>query len=879
MRWLKDCIIQIVFIISAIVSTVIIANISISGQYTDYYEGKLHNKTEMLARNSAQLFDNTATPEIIERTLELMFPIDAGGTEIIRYAVFDARSGEVVAGNVGHALSLMLPPEFTGEQVTLIEDDVFHSYAQLAEQPAYVVMLQIDDEPFREHGRLLTEELYASLMRGGIMMAVSYLIFSAITNLKKKKKNKNAANTENDESDDEDKGGFKPNFSVGDVLPQMLSHLIFMLSFGVICAVCALFYFEADLSEAARIGVMLFGIVFGALCIMHICRVVIWVIAWRSSRPMSGYAAQTMQFCIFLLVFLSIFSYSMKSNYATQLELSRQDELRLSSLFGALLLSEDEMQELDFGENNELVVIHKDAAGNFVIEGNKDEDLTPALDLLISAWETKTTVTGVRGDYMYGMVASVDYASGDSLAIVAVRQSFETHSMELRAATTDFLLAMSATVFAFVFLFIEFNRLLEVLNTPNRKLERHLRYAGGTRSLMFFATAARYIPLYFFVLIVQDIYIDNPVSWLPVELASVLPIVVVLPVMMFGASFANWLVRNINVNSSSMMVFGCLIGAAGFALLNLMITVGNIWLFLILLAVTYTGVSMIYNGLWDYAYYAVDTGHDKFCTMKEDALSAEYLGCTAGATIGAMVYDKLGLFAALLISAGILLGLVFLVRYMFPRLPQEEEELHEDDGAVSIGFWKFIFSKRVILCSLCLFMPFVLGEYFIEQFSPLYADTIFMSPGAASWNSLLMTITFAYLGTPIVGLIIRYVKGLKPSTIGVISNFISVGGLLVFALRPGILTMYIASAIIGISLGMGMNVISQTYSELKESQAYSKSDHLFNLFESLFAQIGALLFTLVHTISETGEYVLAIAVLIAGATAIYYVSTIRRRRA
>jgi sensor histidine kinase regulating citrate/malate metabolism len=54
--WIKDSLIQIVFINLAVIFTVIIAQITISEQYTEYYETKLESKADSLARNAARLF-------------------------------------------------------------------------------------------------------------------------------------------------------------------------------------------------------------------------------------------------------------------------------------------------------------------------------------------------------------------------------------------------------------------------------------------------------------------------------------------------------------------------------------------------------------------------------------------------------------------------------------------------------------------------------------------------------------------------------------------------------------------------------------------------------------------------------------------------------
>jgi hypothetical protein len=860
LSWLKDSIIQIVFIVVAIVFTVFIANISISGQYMEYYENKLIGKSVTLARNSALLLADkagAASADGMRVILDLIFPEIDGGAEIIRYALYDA-AGRAAASNAGQELPP--PPEqaFEPGGCSYWSGNVVRAFHPVVidGETRFAVMINIDDTPFFTQNQALSDGLYNSLFRGCLSMASGYLLFSAVSNLKKKK---------------EDKSERKSDKSAGASTqsPLLLIHLAYMIGFAALSAPCIILYFGGRLEGAALMGVMLVGLLLLACAAVHLLRVVLWVVAWFSSRPLSGYAAQTLQFCVFLTVFLFLFCFSMQSSYRAQLELSRQDELRLSSVFASLALSGDaagnpaeRARAMDFGRHNECIVVVRSGDGGFSVAGREDEDVTPALDLFISAWESQSSVTGVRGEYIYGVTVMAD---GDfaPAALTAVRQPYAVHNEELFDTTVDFLLAMSATVIAFVFLFVELNRLLETLNTPNLKRGRGLRFGQGTRSLMFLATASRYVPLYFFVLMVHEIYRSNPVGWVPVEVAAVLPIAAVLLVMAVGSGVAGWLIR---LNSRRLMLLGCVIGAGGFIALNYAESLPAL---LLLLVLTYTGVSLVYNGLWDFAGHAADTGYEEFESIREHTLSGEYLGGTAGAVIGAMVYDKLGLFAALAVSSGVLIVLAVLIRVMVPVLNNPEKS-----GKGEYGFFRFFFSGRVLLCVFFLLMPFVLGEYFIEQFSPLYADSIRLSPGAASWNSVLMTMFLAFTGPALVR---AMTKRLKNRTVGIIANIVSACGLLLFALMPGIPTMYAASALIGMSIGIGKNVIAQVYADLKEADLYRKSGHLFNLVDSMFGQLAAVLFTAVHAFSAGGEYVWLIAAVVAAATVIYGISGRKRK--
>jgi len=587
-----------------------------------------------------------------------------------------------------------------------------------------------------------------------------------------------------------------------------------------------------------------------------------------------------------------MYSYSMQGGYSTQIELSRQDELRYSSIFASLTLSSssgDSDIVLDFGEDNELLIITRDENGGFGVRQatcSPAEPATPSLlfdeysyaaDLFHSAWEMQSAVAGVRGDYKYGVTALVEIVDGEfvTTALVAVRQLDSIQADELRSATIEFVLEMSATVLAFVFLFVEINRLLETINLPNLRLSRKLRFGKAVRNLMFFVTVCRYVPLYFFILIVGDIYSRSPIPWLPEQWAAVLPLAVTLLVMVLGNAMVSKIIR---LKPRTMMVAGCFVGVVGFLTLGYLNMAINLTMpmLLAILAFAYTGVSMVYSGIWDYTSDTADTGHEEFQGLKERTFSSEHLGGMAGAVIGAIVYDKMGLFAAFTVSAAILLVLSVLIRALLPK-DGVLDGIKDEYSGISLG--RFLFSKSVMLFVALILLPFVLGEYFIEQFTPLYAESIELSPGAASWNSLLMTLSLAYLGTPIAGFLKRR---LNNTAICIIANLISASGLLFFAIVPGVVMMYVAAGLIGISIGIGGNLISEWYEGLDESEQYKNSGYVYGLFGSLFGQLGAVLFTIAHTVSdndETGKYIMLIAGVLIAATILYaIISNLKGRR-
>ncbi|MCL2264225.1 MAG: MFS transporter [Defluviitaleaceae bacterium] len=749
----------------AIVFTVVVAHMSISEQYTDYYRQQMELRAEALQYNTARLFENRGitAEEDMTALLAIIFPEG----ETIRYEAFTAFSRE------------------------------------------------------------MTSQLYESLTRGILIMAVGFIFFTIVTNIRKKP---------GPENYEEEITQRKPETKS---LPKLVIQIFSLLA--CVAVALPLLMFQASFDGLLQTAAILFGGLLLGLALAHIIRLLLWIVAKRTGRAKSGYSSQTTQFCMFLMVFLSMFSFSMHNGFSAHLEAERLEELRLNSVFASLAAGD----EFNFGGYTK----------SFVLSW---EDISPEDNLFISAWELQSSLMGIVGEYKYGVTVIFDMEAGGVGGLSVARQPSALLAYELRSATIDFLLAMSATVFAIVFLFMEVNKLLECVNVPNMKRERELRYASGAKSLNFLVTVCQAIPAVFFVLIVFGIYEYNPVAWLPAEFAVVLPLTIVLIMMMAGGDIAG---RFIRIAPRSLMLVGCAVGAVGFIAMGL---ADSLFLWLLLLAVAYMGVSIVYEGIQNFISDVADTSYPEFRAIKEETLSGEYMGSTSGAVLGAIVFAQFGLFAAFLLSAALLLLLAVFICCMLPYREYENKPGQRSE----FSFLKFLLSKRVFMFLAFVMTPFIVGGFFIKQFAPLYADSIGLSPGATSWTFLLMTIAAAFAAPSAARLLIGR---LRKITICILANLISAAGLLVFSLFPGIVTMYIASALLGIAIGAGTSMVEGGFSELEESRRYTGSVFVFKLFGALLGQLGVLIFTFSHALSPEGGYVLVVAVIIAVPTLLYFI--------
>jgi hypothetical protein len=267
--WVKDGIIQLVFMSVAIVFTVMIAHMSIREQYTDYYRQQMEIRAEALSHNTELLFDALGITE---------------------------------TDDMAALLAIIFPDE-------------------VSEAARY--------EEFTEFSREMTAQLYESLTRGVLIMAVGFIFFTVVMNIRKKPEQEN----------------YKEE--IAERKPKSMPKLVVQIFSLVVCIALALplLLFQRNFDGLLQTAAILFGGLLLGLALAHIVRILLWIIAKRTGRTKSAYSSQTTQFCMFLMVFLSMFSFSMHNGFSAHLEVGRLDELRLNSVFASLAAGD----EFNFG--------------------------------------------------------------------------------------------------------------------------------------------------------------------------------------------------------------------------------------------------------------------------------------------------------------------------------------------------------------------------------------------------------------------------------------------------------------------------------------------------------------------------------------------------
>jgi predicted MFS family arabinose efflux permease len=408
---------------------------------------------------------------------------------------------------------------------------------------------------------------------------------------------------------------------------------------------------------------------------------------------------------------------------------------------------------------------------------------------------------------------------------------------------------MAAMALAFVFMFVELNKLLEALNLPGKRAKcPDVKYATGSRGLMFICSLCKYIPLFFFIHIVESIYETNPVSWLPAEIAMIFPLGVAMLMIAVGKTIIESFFKP---NPRTFMMVGCVLGAAGFLVAG---TAANYFVLLAYLAVTYIGLSMVFQCLWDYIWYAAKFA-DKYPDLKmvsPNATWGEYTGYTVGAVLGAMAYERFGLYAAMVLAAAICLVLFALIRAMLPKTgysytdPEEQEEVEGEHYSL----FRFFKSKKMSFYLFLAVLPIAVFPMFVNQFSPIYAETLGLSTSAVSWTSLLQVLFLAFIAPPIL---LRLVNRFSHTSIVSLSNVVAAVALLLFAVFPGIPTLFAASALIGLALGLGDDAIEWAFWNMDEADMFTGSAVTLAAFRVGGGQIGVAVFTAAFAVSVTGQ--------------------------
>jgi len=190
LSWIKDTLIQIVFIIIAIVFTVLIAHTGISAEYTSYYRSRLTEKAESIAHSTARMLsevysDRTPEAHEIGIAMEVLLSVHSD-IEIVSYALYGS-NGQAIATTEGFS------PMPTGEAIntpnTKLEETSVSTYYPftMSGDTEHVLLLNIDYSPFSIFSDTLETTLHTSLMWGCLIMALSYIIFSVFLNLIKTK--------------------------------------------------------------------------------------------------------------------------------------------------------------------------------------------------------------------------------------------------------------------------------------------------------------------------------------------------------------------------------------------------------------------------------------------------------------------------------------------------------------------------------------------------------------------------------------------------------------------------------------------------------------------------------------------------------------------
>ena len=209
--------------------------------------------------------------------------------------------------------------------------------------------------------------------------------------------------------------------------------------------------------------------------------------------------------------------------------------------------------------------------------------------------------------------------------------------------------------------------------------------------------------------------------------------------------------------------------------------------------------------------------------------SAINVGCVAGGGLATLDGYRTVFWAAALISFLALL----LTKLLLPDntgAVKQNKEVTEEKQSLSLG--RFIFSPQVFALLFAVYIPYLIGSYFLYYFFPLFAFDEGMSESSISHIFLLNGLFVVYLG-PLLTPRIKNVCGVFGGTI--LGSALCLVAFAIFIFNQELVNAVITAALLGIADSFAYTMQTTYYTGLKPAHAFglSKANGIKNTAEHL----------------------------------------------
>jgi predicted MFS family arabinose efflux permease len=231
-------------------------------------------------------------------------------------------------------------------------------------------------------------------------------------------------------------------------------------------------------------------------------------------------------------------------------------------------------------------------------------------------------------------------------------------------------------------------------------------------------------------------------------------------------------------------------------------------------------------------------------TVRNNGLASQNSGLNAGyccgVAIGGLSADYLGFSHVYIFSVMVSIIALMYARYLMSN--NRTHTLTEPKKVTASDIFSFFTNRNVFLFFFAAFIPVSICSMFLTYMFPVFAEAQDVTAGDISRVFMLNSLVIIYLGPAIVRFLTKNAMLRGKWTMALYIG-VTLAGLLIFALKPGIITAVILVIFIGIGDSFGLPMSNDYLIELKASAeiGYDKTVGYLNFIGNIGQMIGPVL--------------------------------------
>lgn len=514
---------------------------------------------------------------------------------------------------------------------------------------------------------------------------------------------------------------------------------------------------------------------------------------------------------------------------------------QLHSMFNE---NQDEWNEDYYGglytlKNDDIYVLmfFDDSSGvNFPYRENYKD--SPFKDVIEKGEIVGVQESDVYGSWIYSLGPVYD-SKGNLTAILEIGKDLNAFEVKIRDFIANISKEIITVLIILVLLMIEITILRNVFKNksdPETSANPFGKYPVEIVRMLAFIIAFSYaLPVSYTPLMMRDILHSTGISVfnLPEGIAMALPISAEMLATALFAVFSGSLVEKRGWKTPFLAGAVCMAAGSFIAFY-----VNDPYAFII--ARTFVGAAYGFALVTLQCYPMISPD----ITVRNNGLAAQNSGLNAGyccgVAIGGLSADYLGFSQVYIFSV-----MVSVVALMYARYLMSNNRTHNLTEPKKVNFSdivSFFTNRNVFLFFFAAFIPVSICSMFLTYMFPVFAEAREVSAGDISRVFMLNSLVIIYLGPAIVRFLTKNAMLRGKWTMALYLG-VTLAGLLLFAIKPGIVTAVILVIFIGIGDSFGLPMSNDYLIDLKASAeiGYDKTVGYLNFIGNIGQMIGPVL--------------------------------------